>query len=71
MEKKNGVTLLDMCDKIQKSYGFFILINEGKKISVIVDTPRSLDMIADYLCSHPEICQQVIDRINEYKANLN
>jgi membrane-bound lytic murein transglycosylase len=46
-------------------------VNEGKKISVITDHERSMDMIVDYLMAHPHVIEEVLQKIASYNASLN
>ena len=71
MSNSNGVSISEISEKITKSYGFFCLIDEGKKVSVVVDNERSIKMIGDYLIAHPELLDKIIAQIKSYKASLN
>jgi hypothetical protein len=71
MSKLNQVSVVELSEKIIRSYGFFCLINEGKKVSVIVDDDRSLSMIRDYLMAHPELLEKILQDIQSYNASLN
>lgn len=71
MDNKTKVTIMDMTDRLMKSYGFFCLINEGKQISVIVDDQTSVSMLTDYLVAHPHIFSQVLAHIEDSRAKLN
>jgi membrane-bound lytic murein transglycosylase len=71
MSEKNPVTVAELSEKIVRSYGFFCLVNEGKKISVITDHERSMDMIVDYLMAHPHVIEEVLQKIASYNASLN
>jgi hypothetical protein len=65
MSDKNPVTVAELSQKIVRSYGFFCLVNEGKKISVITDNERSMDMIVDY------ILEGILQKIASQNASLN
>jgi C4-type Zn-finger protein len=71
MSKLNQVSVVELSEKIIRSYGFFCLINEGKKVSVIVEDDRSLSMIRDYLMAHPELLEKILQDIQSYNASLN
>jgi|688.fasta_scaffold02526_42 hypothetical protein len=71
MSDKNPVTVAELSQKIVRSYGFFCLVNEGKKISVITDNERSMDMIVDYLVAHPYILEGILQKIASQNASLN
>lgn len=71
MSKNKPITVLELSEKITKSYGFFILVNEGKQVSVIIDHERSLSMITNYLIAHPDIMDGVLKQIAINNASLN
>lgn len=71
MSKNKPITVLELSEKITRSYGFFILVNEGKQVSVITDHERSLSMISDYLIAHPDILEGVLKQIAINNASLN
>lgn len=71
MSKNKPITVLELSEKITKSYGFFILVNEGKQVSIIIDHERSLSMITNYLIAHPDIMDGVLKQIAINNASLN
>ena len=71
MSDNKPITVLELSEKITRSYGFFILIDEGNKSSVIVDSQKSLCLLSDYLVAHPDILEEILQRIASYKASLN
>lgn len=71
MNTYKNVTISQLTQKITKSYGFFILINEGKNISVVIDNEKSIDLLANYLISHPILLQKIINKLEINNSDLN
>lgn len=71
MSKPNPVNVAELGEKIKRSYGFFCLIDEGKKVSVIVDQERSVKLLVDYLVAHPGLLEKILQDIQSYNASMN
>lgn len=71
MSKSNPVNVAELGEKIKRSYGFFCLIDEGKKVSVIVDNERSIKLLTDYLVAHPSLLEKILQDIQSHNPSLN
>lgn len=69
--KKNDVNVKTMLNRMVDANSFFLLLEEDKKISVIVNDSQSVRLLADFLYHHPDILSQVLQDINDCKAQLN
>lgn len=66
-----NLTINETIEKMRNSYGFVVLLNTGKTISVVVDDPSSMNILAAFLKKYPQIQEHLDINADDFDPSLN
>lgn len=54
-----SLTIEQTIEKMKNSYGFVVILNTGKTLSLVMDDPSSLKILTAFLKKYPNIKQHI------------